>query len=75
MKKFRKILLIAAVTLGMAFSVSAQKDEQKPRPPKDPPVINPGDKDKPKPRPPKDDKPKKPEMSFLVSAGRNDYSA
>ena len=61
------------MVLGMAFSVSAQKDDQK-RPPKDPPKIYVPPKDRP-PRgnPPKgDDKPKKPGMSFYLVTVKND---
>lgn len=69
MKSLRRIIFTLAMVIGLAFSVSAQKDDQK-RPPKVPPKIEPGPKERP-PRgnPPKgDDKPKKPGMSyFLVS--------
>lgn len=68
MKSLRNIIFTLAVVVGLAFSVSAQNDEQK-KPPKQPPVVEPGKKP---PRPPKDDKPKKPGMSFfLVSGDRN----
>ena len=56
--------------IGLALSVPAQGDDQK-KPPKNPPVIKPGDK-APRDNPPKGDKPKKPGMSFyLVSVNRD----
>ena len=70
MKTLTKIIFTLAMVVGLAFSVSAQKDDQKERPPKQkPPVVEP----KPKPprgNPPKEDKPKKPGniSFFLVSA-------
>ena len=60
------------MVIGLALSVSAQKDDQK-RPPKGPPPkIEPVPKDRP-PRgnPPKgDDKPKKPGMSFYLASSK-----
>ena len=75
MKKFKQIIFMVAMVVGLAFSVSAQKDDQK-RPPKgQPPVIEPRPKDRP-PRgnPPKDEKPKKPEMSFYLLTDKNDLA-
>lgn len=43
MKKLGHIILAIAMVIGLAFSVSAQNDDQK-KPPKKPPVINPGEK-------------------------------
>lgn len=73
MKRFSQIIFTLAMVVGMAFSVSAQKDDQK-RPPKDPPKIDVPPKTKP-PRgnPPKgDDKPKKPGMSFYLVTVKKD---
>ncbi|HEX6124145.1 MAG TPA: hypothetical protein VFZ23_02110 [Pyrinomonadaceae bacterium] len=70
MKNLKKILFTIAMVIGLAFSVSAQKQGPKERPPKqDPPKIEPRPKDRP-PRgnPPKDDRPKKPEMSLYLGA-------
>ena len=67
MKNFRQTLMAIAMVVGLAFSVSAQKDDQK-RPPKNPdrPKIEPKEKP-PRGNPPKgDDRPKKPEMSFFL---------
>lgn len=60
-----------AIVIGVSIAASAQDKEQK-RPPKDPPVINPGEKQKP----PKDTRPKdedknkdnrgkKPQIAFI----------
>lgn len=68
MRRFSQIIFTLAMVVGMAFSVSAQKDDKKQRPPKDPPKIDVSPKNRP-PRgnPPKgDDKPKKPGMSFYL---------
>ncbi len=43
-----------AIVISISIAASAQDKDQKPRPPKDPPVINPGEKQKP----PKDTRPK-----------------
>ena len=63
--------------VGMAFSVTAQNDDQK-RPPKKPPVIDPPRDKPPRGNPPKGDdkRPKKPGMSFyLVSTIDKDDTA
>jgi hypothetical protein len=66
MKRLTQIIFTFAMVIGLAFSVSAQKDDQKNRPPKDPPKVDPGKKP-PRGNPPKgDDKPKKPGMSFYL---------
>jgi hypothetical protein len=57
MKKLIQIMVMVAMLVGMTFSVPAQKDDKN-RPPKKPPVVNP-DTNKP-PRgnpPPKDERP------------------
>jgi hypothetical protein len=76
MKSLRQIIFTSAMVIGLAFSVSAQKDDQK-RPPKPtPPVVDPKQKP-PRGNPPKgDDKPKKPGMSFyLVSTKQGNDAA
>lgn len=62
MKVLKQLIFISAVVLAFAFSASAQKGE---RPPKKPPVIDPGPKNNPQPRPPKDG-PKKPGTEFAL---------
>ena len=49
------------MTVGLSLAVSAQNDQKKP--PKDPPVVNPGNKPPPTPQP---EKPKKPGYEFAV---------
>ena len=76
MKSLKQIILVSAMAVGLALSVSAQGDDQK-RPPKEkPPVIDPKQKP-PRDNPPKgNDKPKKPGMSFfLVSVERGGDTA
>lgn len=76
MKKFKEIIFIMTMVVGLTFSVSAQKDDQK-RPPKNPPVIEPRPKDRPprgnppKDEKPNDEKPKKPGMSFYLVPEKN----
>jgi hypothetical protein len=74
MKKLSQIIFTLAMALGLALSVSAQKDDKN-RPPKNPPVVNPGEKKPPRNPPPKDDKgPKKPgSESYLVTLSRKDH--
>jgi len=71
MKSLRQIIFMFVAVIGLGLSVPAQNDDQK-RPPKKPPVVDPGKK-APRDNPPKgDDKPRKPGMSFyLVSANRD----
>jgi hypothetical protein len=67
MKSLKEIIFTFVVVtgLGLGLSVHAQGDDQK-KPPKNPPVIKPGDK----PKPPKGGgKPKKPGMSFYLVSG------
>jgi hypothetical protein len=54
MKILKQIFLAAIFTIGISMGVSAQDKDQKQRPPKDPPVINPEKKEKP----PKENQPK-----------------
>lgn len=71
MKKLSQIIFTLAMVVGMAFSVSAQKDDQK-KPPKNPPVVDPGKKPpRNTPPPPRDDKKKPGSELFLVSLGRD----
>jgi hypothetical protein len=73
MKSLKQIIIMFALVIGLALSVSAQTDDQK-RPPKVPPVRDPTPKGTPpKNNPPRgDDRPKKPGMSlYLVSAYRD----
>ena len=77
MKRFSHILFTLAMIVGLAFSVSAQKDDQK-RPPKKPPVIDPPRDKPPRNNPPKGDdkRPNKPGMSFyLVSTIDKEHTA
>jgi hypothetical protein len=64
MKTLRQTILTLAVVAGMAFGVAAQGDDQK-KPPKNPPVVDPGKKP-PRGNPPKDDKPKPGSAYYLV---------
>ena len=60
MKIVKQLLFTFAIVIGFSLTTFAQKDDQK-KPPKNPPVINPGDKKPPKgEKPPDGDKPKKP---------------
>lgn len=74
MKSLKHLIFTIAMVIGLALSVSAQKDDKRNRPPKgDAPKIVVPDKDKP-PRgnPPKEDRPKKPGADYLVSVTRED---
>ncbi|MBC7899644.1 MAG: hypothetical protein H7070_06285 [Saprospiraceae bacterium] len=65
MKILRQLIFTFVAIAGLTLAVSAQKNSNQQKPPKEkPPVINPGDK---KPKPPKEDKPKKPGMSYFVT--------
>lgn len=70
MKSLRQILFTMAMVIGLALTASAQKDDQKPRPPKpDPPKIEPKEDKRPRP-------PKKPGLAFvLVLDGKREYVA
>ncbi len=61
MKVLQKTLFALVMVAGLSLAASAQKDDQK-KPPKDPPVINPG-----KPQPTPKDPPKKPGFAFVIS--------
>ncbi len=63
MNSLRQIIFTLVAVVVLSLAVSAQKNDPKKPPPKPkPPVINPGDKKPPK----NEDKPKKPEMSFVL---------
>lgn len=67
MKILRNLLFTLFAVVGLTLSVSAQKDDKKPRPPKDPPKVEPADKNRPPRETPKgNDKPKKPGMEFVL---------
>ncbi|HJS50879.1 MAG TPA: hypothetical protein VJ781_03180 [Pyrinomonadaceae bacterium] len=70
MKIVKKFLFMLFVVAGLAFAVSAQKNDPK-KPPKNPPTVDPGKKKPPKENPPpRDSKPKKPGMAYVVVDGR-----
>jgi len=57
MRSLKHIIFIFTVIVGLTFGVAAQQSDDQKKPPKNPPVIKPGEK----PRPPKgDDRPKRP---------------
>lgn len=69
MKILKQLLFMALVIIGFSMAAMAQnQDDNKNRPPKDPPKINVPDKDRPKDRPRDDgnsNRPKKPEEAIL----------
>lgn len=73
MNIFKHLIIALILTFGIALNVSAQKDDQDKRPPKEPPTIPVKPKEPPRENPPKDDKrdnrPKKPESYFADSSG------
>lgn len=72
MKRVSQIIFTLAMVVGMAFSVSAQRDDKKPPKKPKPPVVDPKEKP-PRGNPPKgDDRPKKPGMSFYLVAVKKD---
>ena len=71
MKKFTQVIFTLAMVVGIALSASAQKDDQKNRPPKEkPPVVDPGKKPPRGNPPPRDDKKKPGSEFYLVSLSR-----
>jgi hypothetical protein len=73
MKIVKKFLFMLFVIAGLAFAVSAQKNDPK-KPPKNPPTVDPGKKDPPRGNPPRDDKkPKKPGMAFVLAVDGRVY--
>jgi hypothetical protein len=71
MKILKQLIFMSLVMIGLSMTAMAQKqDDNKNRPPKDPPKINAPDKDRPPDRP-KDDnnnsnRPKKPQDAIFV---------
>jgi len=63
MKILRNMLFTFVAVVGLALSVSAQKDDKRDKPPKNPPTIDPVKKP-PRDNPKGHDKPKKPGMAF-----------
>ncbi len=68
MKYLRNILFTIIAVAGLALSVSAQKDDKRDKPPKNPPTIDPGKKPPPRDNPKGHGKPKKPGMAFELIA-------
>ena len=81
MKTLKKILFMTLVVVGFSMTAMAQKDDDKNRPKKDPPVIVAPDKDRPKPDKPRDDdknngnRPKKPQDAIFVSGNKTEISS
>ena len=64
MKKLREIMFVIVAVAGLSLAVSAQKDDKN-KPPKNPPTVDPGKKPPRETPPPSDDKkPKKPGTEF-----------
>ena len=62
----KRFLFIIFVVAGLAFAVSAQKNDPK-KPPKNPPTVDPGKKNPPRENPPpRNNGPKKPGMAFVL---------
>ena len=74
MRVIQKILFTCAMVVGLAMTASAQRDDQKKPPPKDPPVVTPQPKNPPKENPPPE-KPKKPAYAFGIWTHSNGGSA
>jgi len=73
MKLIKKLLFAVVMMVGLSVAAMAQKDDQKKLPPKNPPVINPGqDKKPPKENPPKGNGPKKPGNAFATWVKENE---
>jgi len=72
MKKLKEIMFTFVAVVGLALAVSAQRDDKKDKPPKNPPTVDPGNKTKPRENPPREDKkPKKPGMAFVLVVERH----
>jgi len=67
MRVIKQIFLTVAVAIGLSLAVCAQKDDGQKRPPRNPPVVDPGNK--PPKNPPKDGdkKPKKPGFAMEIA--------
>ncbi|HQU85692.1 MAG TPA: hypothetical protein PKY59_21330 [Pyrinomonadaceae bacterium] len=73
MKVLKNLLFVSVLVFGFSMSASAQKNDQdKDRPPKNPPGLNPGDKGgRPPQRPPENNdgnRPKKPQTAWLKTS-------
>lgn len=76
MKKLREIMFVFVAVACLSFAVSAQKDDKKEKPPKNPPTVDPGKKPPRENPPPREDsKPKKPELAFVLVTDKKDYQA
>lgn len=75
MKTLKQILFIFVLAVGLSGSVSAQKDDQKRPPPKEPaPKVNPRDeKPPPKNTPREGSKPKKPGMAYVMVVPKENF--
>ncbi|GEM_PF-739478 len=71
MNTLKKTIFTLVAVVGLSLAVSAQRDDQKKPPPKDPdrPVVTPKDKP-PKDQPKGGDKPKKPSFALYLAAKR-----
>ena len=70
---------MALVVIGFSMTAMAQRDDNKNRPPKDPPTIPAPDKNRPKDRP-KDDnsntnRPKKPQDAVILTENQTEISS
>ena len=73
MKKLKEIMFAFVVVAGLTLAVSAQKDDKKDKPPKNPPTVDPGKKPPRDNPPPRDNKkPKKPGMAFVLVIERKE---
>ena len=62
----KRFLFVLFVVAGMAFAVSAQKNDPK-KPPKNTPTVDPGKKNPPRESPPpRNNGPKKPGMAYVL---------
>ena len=75
MKLLKQILFMSLLFICFSMTATAQKDDDKNRPKKDPPVIVAPDKDRPKPDRPRDDnknRPKKPQDAIFLSRNKTE---
>jgi hypothetical protein len=73
MKIAKKLLFMLFVVAGLAFAVSAQKNDPK-KPPKNPPSVDPAKKNPRENPPPRDNKkPKKPGMAYVLVVDGKKY--
>jgi hypothetical protein len=78
MKILKQIILMALLVVGLSMTAMAQKDDNKNRPPKDPPTIPAPDKNPPKDKPKdkdNDNRPKKPQSAIFVSGNQAETRA